>query len=321
MSDAIGVAAGINASLSAKIVSEATAAWGGIVPRSWQVQKFKSLVDSNAVLGFSDNLKRSRYVSTPVLQAIESCDYDGAVSIAYVPPGLGKTTAAYFFLRRHKDSVRGIAICREDRGVPYVTEMLPLLGLSSSSPPSGWLRCLIDALQTKDTGDTRFTYLILDEFVNEVSDRVDSSLVVRIKSVIRNTDIRVIVLTPSKSYADFLLTRNNLVGIIPLKGTYPVPEFPNGEWQNMIWPVGTLKIAAKHDLSLAAVSDQVEHQIDIFLSSLTATQGQAPLTYVKVVQELKEALIDRRTVTPLDDTIAASLAEDENQGCNACVIC
>lgn len=89
----------------------------------------------------------------------------------------------------------------------------------------------------------------------------------------------------------------------------------------MTWPVETLKIAARHEPSLATVSEQVEQQIDRFLGTLTATQRQQ-LTYVEVVRELKRALYHRRTVTQLDVTISNSLAEeDENQWCNACAIC
>ena len=196
--------------------------------------------------------------------------------------------------------------------------MLSSLGLSTPRPPNGWLICLIKALQEQDR-DNRYSYLILDEFANEVGDQVDSSFVEAIKSLIRNTEIRVILLTPSESCADFLLTRNNLVGIVPLQGTYPVSQHPNGEWQSMTWPVETLKIAARHEPSLATVLDQVEQQIDIFLGKLTATQRQQ-LTYVEVLRELKRSLLTQRTVTQLDVTTSSSIAEDENQWCSACVI-
>ena len=70
---------------------------------------------------------------------------------------------------------------------------MKLLGLNATSPPDGWLSCLIDALKEEEGPNVRRTYFFLDEFVNETADRVDSSLVEELKSLVRNTNIRIIL--------------------------------------------------------------------------------------------------------------------------------
>jgi hypothetical protein len=167
------------------------------------------------------------------MQAMRACSDLGAVSVAMVSPALGKTTAAKVFLRRNKDAVRGIAFCRDGRkgkGMSYVSEMLRLLGMSTTNPPRGWLSCLVDALQFPSPGDDRRSYLILDEFGSEPGDQVDNILVEELKSLLRNTEIRAILLTPSEPYANYLLTRNNLQGIVPLSGTFPVGTYLGTPW-------------------------------------------------------------------------------------------
>lgn len=135
----------------------------------------------------------------------------------------GGTTAAKFFLHYNKRSVRGIAICRNrsQKGQPYVTEMLQLLGLNSENPPNGWLTCLIKAL-APSAHETRKSVLILDEYGNVPTNMADDAFITHIKTRLRSTCIYAIALTPSVSYADHLLTVNDLEGIGPLEGTYLV---------------------------------------------------------------------------------------------------
>jgi hypothetical protein len=48
----------------------------------------------------------------------------------------------------------------------------------------------------------------------------------------------VIVLTPSEEYANYLLSMNQLQGIVPLAGTYSLDQFPKydqvprGKWKS-----------------------------------------------------------------------------------------
>lgn len=321
MTEAVAVAAGVNASLSAtQILADAAGTWGGLLPREMQVAKFRTLADKNSVLGFSSNLKREKYAITPIIQALHQSDDRGAVSIALVPPALGKTTAVHFFLKSNKTAVRGIALCPRGRGLPYVTQMLKLLGLNSSRPPDGWLSCLIDALKVVEEGnDVRRTYLFLDEFVNEITDRVDSSLVEELKSQVRNTNIRVILLTPSEDYANFLLSRNNLEGILPLKGTYPVDEYPSGRWKSMVWPEATIRIAARNEPCLAKYStEQIDGEIDRFIATLETSQAEE-LSYLKVLTALRSSLDPVNTLRQLDVTASASVDSEDEPFCNACV--
>jgi hypothetical protein len=130
-----------------KILLEATTEWKSkLKPRWMQVAEFKRMIDNNTVLGFQKNLQRPKYATTPILEAMGTEKDFGAVSVAMVPPLRGKTTAAYYFLRKNKKQIRGIAICRPDRSTPYVMSMLELLGLDPVNPPRGWLTCLVDAL-------------------------------------------------------------------------------------------------------------------------------------------------------------------------------
>jgi hypothetical protein len=132
----------------------------------------------------------------------------GAVSVAMVPPSRGKITAAYYFLRKNKEQIRGISICRPDRSTPYVISMLKLLGLNHVNPPHGWLTCLVDALAENSGGDGRRSVLILDEYVSTEQDDADAMFIHTLKLLLTNTSVRVIVLTPSEEYANYLLTQN-----------------------------------------------------------------------------------------------------------------
>lgn len=318
MPEPVSYAAGVNAALSAtKIIAKSTGEWRGWIPRQMQVAQFRRLVENNTVLGFSPSLKRKKYAITPVIQAMHNCDGEGAVSVAMVPPAQGKTTASMYFLRRNKSYVRGIAFCRARKGIPYVVEMLELLGLDTSKPPHGWLSCLIDALRFPSPGDTRRSYLILDEFVNETTDRVDSSLVETFKTYLRNTGIRVILLTPSEDYANLLLTLNDLEGIIPLYGTYPLDEYPNGQWQSMRWSVDTLKIAARqwHDF-VEFTADRIDKEIDDYVASLSDDEAKK-LSFLKGA--INKKLVQKHPLQELDVAVSTSV-DAEDPVCSNCTI-
>ena len=106
-----------------------------------------------------------------------------------------------------------------------------------------------------------------DEFVT-----ADASLIVTLKSQVRNTKVSVIVLTNTKEYADFLLSKNQLQGILPVTNTYPDFRdlYPNGQWISMRWSVNTCKMAARHQPCLAQCStDQINDTIDEYVRGLT----------------------------------------------------
>lgn len=312
-------ATAIHASLaSTKILAEATGEWKGQKPRAWQVNQFRKLINSNAVLGYNALLRRSRYATTPIITAMGNCDDFGAVSVVHVGPSMGKTTAANFFLRMNKRQLRGLAICRTNVGIPYTSSMLDLLGLDPVNPPHGWLSCLVDALN-EDSGDHRQSVMVLDEFVcSEDLFEVESSLIMSLKALLRGSRTRVIVLTPSKDYASFLLAKNNLQGIVPLSGTYPLDQYPNGEWESMHWSIATMKVAARQ---LPSLSDRTTVEVDAAIDQHyqgLSDQEQKSLTLVKLEKVLVAALnppTQTLDQTNLDVTVSCEL-DEYDQGCS-----
>ena len=107
---------------------------------------------------------------------------------------------------------RGITICPSQITEPYVLGLLRALGLDTMQPPSGWLECLIEALQT--SGEQ--TFLLLDDFVSSKPEDVDVRLLEALKASIRDTNVTVVALSQSKDSANVMLTKNGLVGIEPL---------------------------------------------------------------------------------------------------------
>lgn len=91
---------------------------GAVLPRRMQVgvANSKRLVGSNSVLGFSPRLDRKKYAVTPIMQAMHECKGKGAVSVAWVPPALGKTVLSTSqprppFEESQFDGNKGISIC------------------------------------------------------------------------------------------------------------------------------------------------------------------------------------------------------------------
>lgn len=226
-------------------------------------------------LGYSEGLKRPKYATTSIITAMGQCDDFGAISVVHVGASMGKTTAANYFLRKNREQIRGIAICRTQVGLPYLSSMLSLLGLNALHPPNGWLSCLFDALD-EPSNDGRTSVLILDEFVSAGRDDADSALLMEIKATIRNrTNIRVIVLTPSEEYASYLLSLNKLQGIVPLQGTYPIDRYPEGEWRSMHWSSITMKVAARQLPELSSLDvESIDFEIDRFYDGLSAEENK-----------------------------------------------
>lgn len=292
----------MNASLT-KILLEATGEWNSVKPRWLQVAQFRRLIDSNTVLGYDPSLVLSKYVKTPIIAAMGGCDDFGAVSVSVVGSSLGKTTAANVFLRKNKRELRGLAFCRTKAGIPYASAMLELLGLNPLNAPKGWLRCLIDALiDSANPVDKREPVMILDEFICEEADYYfESSLIMTLKAAIRNTRIRVIVLTPSESFADFLVSKNNLMGIVPLNGTYGPQEWPDGKWKNMSWSLDTCKVAARQLPLLSHKSnDEIDEAVHRYYNRLTDAEKNG-LAFLKMKKFLEASLGEPKATLTSDN--------------------
>ena len=167
--------------------------------------------------------------------------------------------------------------------------------------------------------------LILDEFVSTGKNDADSALLMKIKATIRNsTNIRVIVLTPSKEYANYLLTLNQLQGIVPLQGTYPIDQFPEGEWRSMHWSPPTMKVAARQLPELSSQNvKSINAEIDRYYDGLTA-EAINSVTLLKVAEVLRLRLLTPEpTLDQLNvrTNVSSDVDEYEGSGCTQCCIC
>lgn len=308
-----------------KIVLDATGEFKGgkLTPRWWQLRQFNNAINQNRVFGFPEDLKLDKYAQTPVITTLGIEEDTSAVSVLPVPPSAGKTTAAYYFMKKNKEQVRGIAFCRRDKSTPYVQSMLKALNLDTDQPPSGWLELLITALKCNPEGDNRRAVLILDEFISTPEPDADSALIETIKLLLTNTRIRVVVLTPSEEYADFLLTRNNLQGIVPYAGAYTITNSKRN-WHRMLWPLPTIKAAALHDPRFTEYGPRVDREIDTYIEGLTEELRER-VTIRHVTAELEKKLLHpkeplaQQFVGPDD---SASLPDEESPMdlCSQCLI-
>lgn len=80
----------------------------------------------------------------------------------------------------------------------------------------GLLNRLVQSLSEGTTEAHRWSYLILDEFMNSEVNRTDLDLLIRPKASIREKAITVIVLKSNYSAGFFFLSQNNLVAIVPM---------------------------------------------------------------------------------------------------------
>jgi hypothetical protein len=202
---------------------------------------------------------------------------------------------------------------------PYVMSMLTLLGLDPVNPPKGWLTCLVEALNSD--GDERKSVLILDEYVSTGRDDPDSSLIKTLKLLLTDTTARVIVLTPSEEYANYVLTLNNLEGIVPLAGTYPLDQYPNGKWKSMHWSIPTLKVAARQDPLLSFhKAATVDSETDNFIQGITEEQTKA--LSIRVIRKMLRSRLLEPPAALLDlgvgTNLSLSLTEEEMQVPDIC---
>jgi hypothetical protein len=220
------------------------------------VKRLAQLAKNRSTLGFNKpDLDRNSYAESPILARMNSSSFAGGdVCVAYVPSGLGKTTACRAFLRAGHNPP-GIAFCVNQENTPsYAASMLKVLKLDVDDPPEGWMISILEALK----GQGKRPFLILDDFMNYGVTEHDKSFLVSLKSLIRSSTVTAIVLTSNKDAADDMLTWNGMEGIIPMVDNDTVAEFQCElhagtfamDWNkelNMEWSTRALQVAAAVD--------------------------------------------------------------------------
>ena len=293
--------------------------------RSSLIERFKRLADKPKVLGFNEQLFLDKYPNSPILDALwSSAAQSGGVSIAYVPSGMGKTTAAMRVLQKHWNKFHGIAICggNYQDGQPFIIHMLKLLDLDQENPPDGWMHCLVDGLMGP-LEDKRQALLMLDEVCCPPDNQhPDSQLLSAMRNRVKNTGIHVVVLTPDEECANHLSGSNSLVAIGPMLHVYSSPDdFPQGHWLSMRFTVPMLRIACMNNPALlkkAINKDKIGAKFDLLVQ--TNADGylddKAPETVIDI---LLQTFADEQGVTDL--TLAAStnreVADVDQNGCLA----
>jgi hypothetical protein len=172
--------------------------------------------------------KNKRYTMSPILKYMqERCTSDGTVYVAYVPKGMGKTTACYAFATA-KENLQNkvlalLASSPADGGTSSATfptcleSMVSLFSLRWGTLPLGFVTTLIKSLISKKNtmgriigrNNNKRSYLIIDEFMSNGISKSDEKLVLQIKKLIHYTNICVILLTSNKESANYLLTLND----------------------------------------------------------------------------------------------------------------
>jgi hypothetical protein len=166
--------------------------------------------------------------------------------------------------------------------------------------------------------------LILDEYVSTEQDDADATLIHSLKLLLTNTSARVIVLTPSEEYANYLLTLNQLQGIVPLAGTYLLDQNPKGRWKSMQWSIPTLKVAARQDPLFTSHSTRVDSEIDDFIQGMTEEEVKA-LSIRDIRNELRSRLLEPPAVLAhlgAGTNLSSSLTQEEDvQKSGTCAEC
>lgn len=196
----------------------------------WKLSnKIKGLAAESAVLG--PNRRLNAYIKTPLIESLFSNMSDnGVVFVALVPPGAGKTVAATAFFHC-VPMCKGISVCPlGTASTPYHELLAEAVSVSASK--KGWmqvaLRTLHDSSISSPEGTHRTRFLILDEFLAGLSEndamtpmiQADIEFVFNIKNLIADTNVCVVVLTPSEFGAGLALGSNGLSGIQPLPGLF-----------------------------------------------------------------------------------------------------
>jgi hypothetical protein len=244
--------------------------------RKQMVKRLAQLAENRSTLGFNKtDLDRDSYAESPILARMNSLIFAGGdIRVAYVPNGLGKSSACRAFLRAGL-SPPGIAFCvNQENATSYAASMLKYLKLDAVDPPEGWMDCLLEALKGLD----KLPVLILDDFMNYGVTEHDKSFLVCLKSLIRSSTVTAIVLTSNKDAANDMLTWNGMEGIIPMVDNETVAEFQCAflagnfamDWNkelNMKWSTEALQVAAAVDprhkhLDPDAIRNKVKDHLD-----------------------------------------------------------
>jgi hypothetical protein len=181
-----------------------------------QKKRIKDLAKQCGVIRPSESLKRKEYAKSPILNYMKRPQSRGTIYVAYVPAGMGKTTACQAFMDKGYPS-NGIAFVPTDNTMPYFDSMLNLLSIDSGNPPEGILNYLIASLSSDPADNTqKAPFLILDDFMTNGPNEADLALLNSIKKCIREKSIIVIIFTGNKTSANFLLSQNNLEYVRPL---------------------------------------------------------------------------------------------------------
>lgn len=194
-----------------KFAANMTSEWSGSM---FALLKIKLSVHSRKVLGASSALKRKPYAMSPILYHITNycLRLNSTVFVVHASAGMGKTSACHAVLDKY--AKKGFAISPGDLTGSYKGIILKRLGLNPDKPPEGWLRKLVDELQTpwRELPGV----LLLDDFMNEdASNEWDKQLLLSLKSEIRSRNITVIILTKNERAANKMITMNDMVAIVP----------------------------------------------------------------------------------------------------------
>ena len=158
------------------------------------------------------------------------------------------------------------------------------LGIDKDNPPKGWLHCFFATLAEiaeKDM-DTSL-YIILDDYMSYGINTLEYDLLFAIKSLIRGSNVNVIVMTKNKKAADHALTLNSWVSIIPLANigvimTQRSKEYPDErkmDWKthlNTDWDLASLVEAAMSDIrnkKFATTKEEMRRKIESVLSTFS----------------------------------------------------
>ena len=295
-----------------------------------------------ATFGFPKDLDRTWFCMSPITKKLHDEQLEGGrVHVAYVRPGLGKTSACQILLRCTGRYQYGIAFCppAQSEKSSFLVSMRDYLGLHEESAPEGWLDCFFSALS--DLGAP--VVVLLDDFMSGGISVLESDLCFAIKSLVRNTNITVIVLTQNRDAADHLLTKNGWVGIIPVlnnKAILNIRAKPPAQrvmnWNrdfDMSWQEDQLFSAARSFIESKGVGQtesETRSKISAYLGNLSQTERDevTPLDIIDVVKK-EDSVPAQSTVLPdnarwekeqLPDLEIKSFCGAEADMCSSCAI-
>lgn len=197
---------------SAAFVSQLLGEWvGGYM----QKKRINGCISRKQVLGSGKGMQRTLYADSPIVETIKAhcLRTKGMVFIIYAPSNVGKTTSCHAILEKY--ARKGLAFSPSDVQGSYAHVMLAQLGLDPNNPPEGWLRELFRMLHKPYDGRGP-GILLLDDYMNENAiDGSDLDLLKSMKTLAKEMNVAVIVLTKNKESANNMITQNDMSSIIP----------------------------------------------------------------------------------------------------------